>query len=266
LVPTQLRYINAEWRDCADPPSIGSRETRRANTAYQNVTIADARTALDADLGLDTSGFTITRHDSDAPGADKERLERDYYVEMAELVKRHSGADAVYPMSHQIRTEDRSDFNNAYARFVHCDYNLANLETMSLDTLQKHAVEPRPGWQYAWYNTWQPFDHQVEQNALAMCDARSLAAGDIINYRYTGYITEKNKEGGLVAAPVFNPAHRWYYYSAMQTNEVLLSKQLDKREGKASLCPHTSFIDSSVADSVPPRRSVEMRLLAIFET
>ena len=266
MVATQLRYINTEWRDRPDPPSIGSRETRRANTAYQDVQILDARAALHADLGLDTSGFTITRHHAEAPGHDSDRLKRDYYAQMTDLVKRHSGADCVYAMSHQIRTEDRSDFNSAYARFVHCDYNLANLQMMSLNTLKKHDIKPRSSWQYAWYNTWQPFDSEVKQNALAMCDTRSLADGDVIDYRYTGYLTEDNAEGGLVSAPVYNADHRWYYYPDMQLDEVLLTKQLDEREGKAALCPHSSFIDAAVGEDVPPRRSIEMRLLAVFDT
>jgi hypothetical protein len=284
-VHTQIRYINPEWRDRSEPPSIGSRETRRANTAYQDVSIHDARAAVDAELGLDTSGFALVGGQAPAPGHDKERIPADYYPRMQALVQEHSGADRVYVMAHQVRTEDRSDFNNAYARFVHCDYNLANLEAMSLNTLDKHEVEGQPGWRYAWYNTWQPFDHEVQQNALAMCDARSLADGDVIGYRYTGYVGkagtgeaskgeaskgeaskgEAKQEGGLVAAPVFNPDHRWYYYSNMGTDEVLLMKQLDARAGRAPLCPHTSFIDPSVGDDAPPRRSVEVRLLAVFE-
>ena len=48
-VPAQVRYINAEWKDRDEIPRIGSRETRRANTAFQDVTVADAR-PLDANL------------------------------------------------------------------------------------------------------------------------------------------------------------------------------------------------------------------------
>ena len=42
-VPTKVRYINAEWKDRDETPRIGSKESRRENTAYQNVNIYNAR-------------------------------------------------------------------------------------------------------------------------------------------------------------------------------------------------------------------------------
>ena len=36
-VPAQLRYVNAEWKHTDEIPRIGSRETRRANTSFQDI-------------------------------------------------------------------------------------------------------------------------------------------------------------------------------------------------------------------------------------
>ena len=59
-VPAQVRYINAEWKGRDEIPRIGSRETRRANTAFQDVTVADARPLLAAgQCDLDAAGFTL---------------------------------------------------------------------------------------------------------------------------------------------------------------------------------------------------------------
>jgi hypothetical protein len=134
-----------------------------------------------------------------------------------------------------------------------------------------HNVEPHEGDTYVWYNTWQPVDNTVCNNALAVCDWRYLPTEDVIGYNYTGYVGKSddgsggsNSVGNLVSAPVYNPRHRWYYYREMKQNEVLLMKQLDGRTGRAQLCPHTSFIDASISDTAPPRRSIEVRILGLF--
>jgi hypothetical protein len=269
-VPTNIRYINAEWRDSEAPPSIGDRQSRRNNTAYQAVEVTDARTVED-NFGLETAGFELTHMAEFAGDRGKEAIEKSYYPQVAELIRKVTGADATFVLSYQLRTEDQSDFNNAYARFVHCDYHLENLHKMSLKTLDVHNVEPHEGDTYVWYNTWQPVDNTVCNNALAVCDWRYLPTEDVIGYNYTGYVGKSddgsggsNSVGNLVSAPVYNPRHRWYYYREMKQNEVLLMKQLDGRTGRAQLCPHTSFIDASISDTAPPRRSIEVRILGLF--
>ena len=259
----EVRYINPEWRDRDEAPKIGSRESRHANTSYREVTIHDGR-ALDGGFTLDTSGFALRSHHTESAGTNREIVRSHYRPEMLDLVQRESGAIATYMLADLVRTEDQSNFNFAYARFVHCDYNPANLATMTRDLLRRNDVEPDPGWTYAWYNTWQPFDNVVHQNALAVLDARSIDSGDIIDYRYTGYSGE-DEQGGLVSAPVYNPDHRWWYFPEMTPDEVLLTKQLDEREGRAAQCPHTSFVDHAKPDDVPPRRSIETRILAVFD-
>ena len=269
----ELRYVNPEWKRTDEIPEIGSRETRRANTSQHTVTIGDARGVLagdheTADFSLDTSGFELRSIELPAdarippgtpPGA--KRAPRPYTEAMLDLVRGVSGALATYFFADLVRTEDQRDFNTGYARFVHCDYNARNLDAMSVNLVRRRGSEPDPDQVYAWYNTWQPFDHRVEQNPLAMVDVRSLAPDDIVAYRYTGY----DGEGGLVAAPVYNPDHRWWYYPDMTPDEVLITKQLDARPGRASQCPHTSFVDETRPADTLPRRSVEVRILAVFD-
>ncbi len=260
----QVRYLNPEWRDRSEAPRIGSRESRHANTSYREVTISDARAAGEV-FTLDSAGFALRSHSTTAAGTDRDVVRSRYRPEVLELIRAETGAIATYMLADLVRTEDQSNFNYAYARFVHCDYNAGNLPAMSRDLLRRNDVQPEPGWTYAWYNTWQPFDNVVYQNPLAVLDARSLDIGDIIDYRYTGYSGSED-EGGLVSAPVYNPDHRWWYYPEMRPDEVLLTKQLDARPDRADQCPHTSFVDRSQPDDVPPRRSIETRILAVFES
>ena len=68
-----------------------------------------------------------------------------------------------------------------------------------------------------------------------------------------------------MAAPVHNPAHQFWYFPLMETSEVLVFKQLESRPGRAAYCPHTSFDVLEAAEDSPPRRSIETRVLAVFE-
>lgn len=262
-VDARVRYINADWKGRAEAPRIGSRESRRANTAYQPVRIRDARPRLlRGELGLDTTGFLLTGHATAlARPRDADHVRAVYYPEMEALVRRLTGAARVIARSHLVRTETPTDFNDGYARFVHCDYNIRRIREMSEEVLRRRGVEPEPGWSYAWYNTWQPFDHPAVNNPLTMIDARSLPADDVIDYYYTGH----SDEGSLVAAPVHNPAHAWFYFPAVTPAEAVVLKQMDERAGRAVYCPHTSFDNPLAGADAPPRRSIETRLVAVFD-
>jgi hypothetical protein len=261
-VPAKVRYINAEWRDNPESPRIGSKESRRANTAYQPVDIHDARPRIAAgEIGLDKTGFTLSTNKTACTDfRDDEVIKRDYLPEMRDLVCRLTGAKAAYHYSHLVRTETPVDFNDGYARFVHCDYNVRRIEEMSETVLRNHGVEPEKGWKYAWFNTWQPFDNPAINNPLAFIDAGSLPREDVIDYYYTG----RNRDS-LVAAPVYSPAHRWCYFPEMSTEEVIVLKQMDQRPDRVVYCPHTSFDNPLVGGDAPPRRSIETRIVAVFE-
>jgi hypothetical protein len=202
-IPAKVRYVNAEWKGREEIPRIGSRETRRANTAVQDIFVHNARPALAAGhSSLDKSGFTLTHH---VPAVkdfrDEAEVARVYYPEIERLVERVSGAHKAFVRSHLIRTETPIDFNDGYARFVHCDYNVKRLQEMSEEVLVQHGVEPKSNWKYVWFNTWQPFDNPAINNPLAFIDWESLPYDDVIDYYYTG-----RDYDALVAAPVYSPS------------------------------------------------------------
>ncbi len=261
-VAARVRYVNAEWKGRDEIPRIGSRETRRANTSSQDIMVHDVRPAFDAgETSLDACGFTLghLKHGV-ADFRDDAAVERLYYPEIKKLVHEKTGADRVHIYNHLVRTETPIDFNDGYARFVHCDYNIKRLGEMSEDLLRRDGVEPKDGWIYAWFNTWQPFDNPAFHNPLAFIDWRSLPEDDVIDYFYTG-----RGRDSLVAAPVYNPDHRWCYFPAMTPEEILLFKQMDGRPDRAVYCPHTSFDNPAAPEDAPPRRSIETRILAVFE-
>jgi hypothetical protein len=63
----------------------------------------------------------------------------------------------------------------------------------------------------------------------------------------------------------YNPEHRWFYYSAMRADEVLVFKGYDFDPESPSRLFHTAFDDPSAPVGTPPRASVEARAFAFFE-
>ena len=271
-VQAEVRYLNDEWRDRVDVPRIGDRASRRANTTKHTVTIRDARPGLErGELNLETSCFTLLKMASAVRDFhDNAEVRSVYYPEIIGLTKRVTGAAAVFITQHLIRTEDTRDFNKAYARFLHCDYSLEAPHAAARRVLQRQGERPEDydGADFAWYNAWQPFDNTALKNPLALVDAASLAAGDMVDYQYTGFAEQAGQSSiaetlDRSSMPLRNPAHRFYYVSAMATDEVLFFTQLDTRR-RGLGCPHTSFDDQTAPADAPPRRSIETRLVAVF--
>ena len=262
-VPADIRYLNAEWRDRTEIPVVGDRESRRANTFKRSVAIHDARGGLgNGDLTLDVNGFALHRHVSAVRNfRDDEEVRRIYYPEIVALAKRATAAREVLITQHVVRTEDTSDFNRAYARFLHCDYTLDDPRGLAERALARRDLDAKDyaTSEFAWFNSWQPFDHAVERNPLAIVDASTVKAEDVLDYYYTGY-----GQKGKSAMPLYDPNHRFYYVRGMKTDELLFIKQLDTRRGLSKVCPHTSFDDPGSPDDAPPRRSIEVRMMAVF--
>ena len=263
-VEAEVRYLNAQWRDRADIPVVGDRETRRANTTKHRVVVHDARAALvNGEIELDTNGFALLRHESAVRDfRDDDDIRTVYYPEMEALVGAATGAEEIFIVQHVVRTEDTSDFNKAYARFLHCDYTLHDPRDTARRALSRRDL-PLADYadrEFAWYNTWQPFDHRAEKNPLAVVDASTVDPGEVLDYHYTGYGAT-----GRSAMPLYNPGHRFYYVPRMAPHELLLMKQLDTRSGRSTLCPHTSFDNPASDEDAPPRRSIEVRVMAVFD-
>jgi hypothetical protein len=114
---------------------------------------------------------------------------------------------------------------------------------------------------FAIVNVWRPIRGPLYDAPLAVCDAGSLAAGDLVPQDLI-YRDRKGEIYGLT----FNPAHRWYYAPAMQVDEALLLKCFDSaKDGRARFMPHTSFADPNAPANALPRESIELRTLVFFD-
>lgn len=101
----------------------------------------------------------------------------------------------------------------------------------------------------------------MQSTPLALCDARSMADGDLL----PSDLVYRDKVGETFSVKA-NPAHRWYYYPQLRPYEALLLKIHDSRQDVARLSAHTAFDDPTTPKDAPPRRSIELRALVFFNS
>ncbi len=108
---------------------------------------------------------------------------------------------------------------------------------------------------------WRAINKPIESNPLAICEAKTLATGDLIasERRFPDRVGETYQIA-------YNPDHQWYYFPRMNRDEALVFKVFDsKTDGRARFTAHTSFEDPNTPDNAAPRESIEMRTIAFFE-
>ena len=70
---------------------------------------------------------------------------------------------------------------------------------------------------------------------------------------------------GELSLCTFNERHRWYSYSDMRPDEVLLFLGFDFAEPHLCGTMHSAFRDPECPKGVPGRASVEVRVFAFFD-
>jgi hypothetical protein len=107
-------------------------------------------------------------------------------------------------------------------------------------------------------NVWRPIRGPVLDSPLALCDARSFtdAVASDLGYPHVR---------GETSSVEYKPTHRWFYFSKMEPDEVLLIRVHDSaNDGRARLSFHTSFENPLAPPDAPPRESIEVRALVFF--
>ena len=106
-------------------------------------------------------------------------------------------------------------------------------------------------------NLWRPIRGPLRDAPLAVCDARTVAAGDLV----ASDLVYRDRVGETYGV-TYNPEHRWFYVPDMQPDEALLLKCYDSSiDGRARFAPHTAFDDPTAPADMLPRESIELRTL-----
>jgi len=247
-----------------------------AGQAWQNceyressARIADAR-ACASPPTIEVEGFTLR----DAPTAvsdfrDERAVRSRYYAETAELAKYVTGADHADIFDHLVRQREpgrpRLEFGRKIASRpgaagrVHNDYSEASGRGRFDLVVSDHprAADVR---RWAIVNIWRSIRAKVEDTPLALCDARTISAADLVatELRYP----DRTGETYLVQHGV---PHRWAYFSEMDRHEALVFKQDDSQmSGVARFTPHCAFDLPEIAADAPLRESIEVRCLVTY--
>jgi hypothetical protein len=247
-------YANRRPGDEEPPPPTYSRHP---------VSILDARKQID-ELSLDAHGFVLCPQQTEVMDLyDEDAVRARYYAEMEALVADVTGASRVVAFDHNVRCAPMAKRGERGAQMpvkaAHNDYSAVSGPRRVRELLPDEAdalLEHR----FAVVNAWRPIRGPVEATPLAVCDARTIGDDDLhsIDLVYSDRI-------GEVQLLIHNPAHRWFYVSQMQQDEVLLIKCFDSLDdGCARFTAHTAFELPETAEDVAPRESIEVRTLAFF--
>jgi len=213
---------------------------------------------------LDRNGFAFVRQalpeiDFFDPGA----IAADYYSTCTQLVQAATGATRVVAFEHNVR--DKSLAATAGSgirepvRFAHNDYTEVSGPQRVRELLGDDA-EAALQHRYLFINVWRPLRGPVLDVPLAICDAGSLSAQDFVatDLKYAD-------RTGEIYSVRYNQQHRWHFLGGMQDNEIVLLKCFDSAtDGRARYTAHAAFRDPSAPQNALPRRSIEVRTIALF--
>jgi hypothetical protein len=99
---------------------------------------------------------------------------------------------------------------------------------------------------------------------LAVCDAQSIDRGDEVE---TTVVMDYPDRDAIRTRTVLyrpNPAHRWYYFSDIDPDEILIFKSHDSDAARARRVAHSAFVDRTASPG-RARISLEARVLAAFD-
>ena len=239
---------------------------------------------------LDVHGFCIGKAPTKVTDFhDKPQVDAHYEREVEAEVIRRTGADKCVARGWMIRTsadltEHASKKEKGYdhrggiqppAGEAHVDLNTATAQRMAANTYAEHFPNG-PGYsRFLITSHWRTFSPPPQDVPLALCDGRTSFGGQ--EKSNTLFIVDDFPEGDDLVKPVvgedemlaasifsYHPGHRWWYFSQMQRDDVLLFKFHDSDHSRTWRCPHSAFIDNSFEDA-KIRESIECRSVAFWE-
>jgi hypothetical protein len=263
-VEAELNYLSATTdrpRNYTFDPPAGIPRSNTTRDAHR-VPIHSARPIAE-DVTLDREGFAVVHHASAVQDFyDDDELRRVYYAEAERLIAEATGASKVFVFDHTVRrrvpgAEDRAPgAPRQPSTGVHVDHTEASGPQRVRDFFGDEAAELLRG-RVQVINLWRPIRGPLQDAPLAVCDATTVAAGDLV----PADLVYRDRVGETYGV-TYNPEHRWYYVPDMQPDEALLLKCYDSStDGRARFAPHTAFDDPTAPVDRLPRESIELRTL-----
>lgn len=232
------------------------------------VPIADMRPVA-AGFSVDREGFELLRHETEVADLyDDDAVENRYYPEIAALLNERFGADRTVVFDATRRADSQTGAPNpdgmrGPAVRVHVDYTVKSGPQRVADILgEKEAARlAETGARIVQINVWRPISGPVRRSPLAVADASSIGAGELVA---TDQVFPDRI--GEIYQLAHAPTQRWYYAPEITSDEVLLIKGWDSiDDGRARFTPHGAFSFGDTPADAPPRESIEIRTLVVIE-
>jgi len=263
-----------------DAPQLHSNMPIEAQIAMDRhrIRIRDARPIADS-LSLDREGFILRDHAAVTPfepdfipfNFDRKRdlppINRRYAEEMLPLIAELSGGDVVVPQAGRmtLRATPRTGLptSDSTAPLVHLDYTPNAIRDAIALTFGLEGRDVPTHRRVALYQTWRVLVPPPHDSLLAICDAWSVSDGaTMVMQTYTAS-REAEAEQIEVRLCSYEPGHRWYYFSDMRPDELLIFKGYDSDRPQSASGAHVAF-DNPLADEPNGRISIEARYIIFW--
>jgi len=200
--------------------------------------------------------------------------DKTYDNEIQQLLYEMTGADKVITFGIVVRQTTPTGSNyQPPASDVHVDWTPSRAHSLAKEQIEK---SDDPSFSYSRFkciNLWRAFSPGPQDYPLAVCDGRTL---DSTNVKANSMIScdkvpdlnnlEAAPQGPIVSEAdlfTYDPNQRWYYFSNMNRDEILVFTLYDSVKNPMGRCPHVSFLND-VKDA-NPRASVEIRSVVYYK-
>lgn len=252
-----------------DPPDSTPKDNFRHD--FRDVQVADAR-RLAGPTSVHQEGFELWH----APSAvvsfhDTQAVASTYYPECEEIARAVTGGASAVVFDHLVRKREAGRPPLTFGRSgdgrrpggvgqVHNDYSEASGQRR-LGLVLRDAQHASGVRRFCIVNIWRSTSTPILDTPLAVCDARTVAASDLVS----GEIRYPDRVGEIYLFE-HSDRHRWHYYPEMNRDEALVFKQYDSQvSGVARFTPHAAFDLPDIPAEAPLRESIEVRCLVLFD-
>lgn len=262
-VNSELNYIKPDTALVPEVFYSGGPAPQRYSEAYEFMpaTINDARESGGV-FSIHKQGIELVTARTANKVFDDDQVIKDvYYDEVVSIVKDQTGAEDVFVFDHTVRLGKRGSLRKP-AHHVHNDYTEKTAHTRAEECVGELLFSRMTGRRMIQINVWRPLVDVVKRSPLAFCAADSIDQNDLIPTKI--HFPDTDHVGEIYALRKAS-AQRWFYFSEMTGDEVVLIKGYDSlKEGVARFTPHTAFEYPDQDPDFGARHSIETRTFAFY--
>lgn len=260
-VEAEIRYL----RDASVRPRIDAENPAASVISLRpyRVRFHDLRNAS-VPPSLDREGFALVPHRSAVTEFGNPEQHAAYRAELEELVRGLTGSCQVFVSPVVVlRSRNHQPYADgviadAVADAVHSDRTDQSIGFEVQRTLRHYGIDTIPEGRLVAYNVWRALTPPPQDFPLAVCDLRTVREEHLVRADSVRNPANGGETLEFYLA-LFDPGHRWCWFSNLTRDEVLVFQQYDSAASGAPGCPHTAFRNPDCTMPVATRLSVEAR-------